>query len=108
VNAFTRIAAACFVCVICEAGSERVESQYPALSDAASDGAVTRGWIPDVLPESSKGIHEIHNPSSPRTWCAFEFTPGDSGWLEKLKVVSDFPVTVRQLEDPVQRGGPKS
>jgi len=101
VGTFIRIAALCFACVVCQACSERVESYYPALSDAVHDGAVTRGWIPDLLPESSRSIHEIHSPDSPRTWCAFEFRPGDSRRLEKLAVVGDaLPATVRQIEDP--------
>ena len=38
---------------------------------------------------------------TPRTWCAFEFTPGDSRRLEKLAVVGDaLPATIRQIEDP--------
>jgi hypothetical protein len=91
----------CLVCVLCQSCREQVESYYPALSDAVNDGAVSRGWIPDVLPDSSKSIHEIHNPSSPRTWCAFEFVPDDSRRLEKrATAAAALPAAVKHIDDP--------
>jgi hypothetical protein len=58
--------------------SERREAFYPSLADAISAGEINRGCIPDFLPESSRAIHIIYAPESPRTYCAFEFSPSDS------------------------------
>jgi hypothetical protein len=59
--------------------SDLQESFYPSLADAAKDGAITRGWIPDeYLPQSSFSIREVHDLSPSAEWCAFEFNPTDS------------------------------
>jgi hypothetical protein len=87
------------ICLAC--GGERFESLYPSLADAEKDGAVIRGWIPDFLPESSRAIHELHRISGGKTWCAFEFVPGDSGRLRKnVKNVDVLPASVRRILDP--------
>jgi hypothetical protein len=82
--------------------SDRQESFYPALADATRAGEITRGWIPDFLPESAQAIHIIYDPGSPRTYCAFEFSPDDSQRLIKdLNNLDALPPSVRD----VQRSG---
>jgi hypothetical protein len=49
---------------------DRRESFYPSLADAIRAGEINRGWIPDFLPESSRAIHIIYDPVSPRTYSA--------------------------------------
>lgn len=61
--------------VSCE--NDRREAYYSSLADARRDGAIDRGWIPEILPESSSNIHELHEVSGGRTWCAFDFAQTD-------------------------------
>jgi hypothetical protein len=81
---------------------DRRESFYPSLAEADKDGAITRGWIPDdLLPSSSRTIHEVHEISPSTEWCAFEFLPTDSQSLRKdLKGVDSLPASVRRVPDP--------
>lgn len=88
--------------------SDRYESFYPSLVEANKDGAITRGWIPDdVLPDSSRSIHEVHYLSPSREWCAFEFAPEDSGKLHKnLMRIDVLSPSVRIVRDPKVRWWP--
>jgi hypothetical protein len=89
--------------IILAAGcGDRRESSYPSLADAIRAGEINRGWIPDFLPESSRAIHIIYDPASPRTYCAFEFSPADSQRLMKnLTNLDALPPSVKH----VQRSG---
>jgi hypothetical protein len=82
--------------------SDRYESFYPSLADADKHGAITRGWIPDdILPSSSRAIHEVHDFSPSREWCAFEFATEDSENLRKnLKRIDVLPPSVRRVRNP--------
>jgi hypothetical protein len=82
--------------------SDRFESYYPSLAEAEKDGAIDRGWVPDdILPSSSRNIHEVHDLSPSREWCAFEFAPDDSERFRKsLKSIDVLPPSVRRLRDP--------
>jgi hypothetical protein len=81
---------------------DRYESFYPSLEEADKDGAITRGWIPDnLLPSSSRAIHEVHYLSPSTEWCTFEFNPSDSQRLRKnLKSVDMIPAPVRRVPNP--------
>jgi hypothetical protein len=82
--------------------SDRYESFYPSLADAEKDGAITRGWIPDdLLPSSSRAIHELHDLSPSREWCGFEFATDDSQRLrENLRSIDLLPPSVRHVRNP--------
>src|SRR5205823_428258 len=82
--------------------SDRYESFYPSLAEAEKDGATTRGWIPDdLLPISSRAIHEVHDLSPSTQWCAFEFDPADTQHLRKnLKRTDVIPTPVGPLPNP--------
>jgi hypothetical protein len=79
--------------------SDRYESFYPSLAEAAKDGAITRGWIPDdFLPRSSHSIHEVHDLSNSTEMCAFEFVPTDSqNILANLKPLDVLPQSVGRV-----------
>jgi hypothetical protein len=96
------IIAAWFVVGRLSASSDRYESFYPSLAEADKDGAITRGWIPDeFLPHSSRSIHEVHDLSPSREWCAFEFVPADSQiLLANLKHVDVLPLSVSHVPSP--------
>jgi len=89
-------------CVLVACSSDRHESCYPSLADADKAGAITHGWIPDdLLPGSSRAIHEVHEISPSTEWCAFEFLPADSQGLRKnLKSVDALPPPVRRVPSP--------
>ena len=78
------------------------ESFYPSMTEAAKDGAINRGWIPDdLLPHTSHAIHEAHDLSPSTEWCAFEFAPADAQYLRKnLKRVDVPPPFIRHVPNP--------
>jgi hypothetical protein len=89
------------ICSLIACHSDRLESFYPTLADADIDGATIRGWIPDLLPRSSRSIHEVHDLSPSTEWCAFEFVPTDSQVLRKnLKSVIALPRSVERVPNP--------
>jgi hypothetical protein len=90
------------ISVLLACGGDRRESFYPSLAEADKDGAITRGWIPDdLLPGSSRTIHEVHEISPSTEWCAFEFLPTDSQRLRKnLKNVDVLPPSVKRVPSP--------
>jgi hypothetical protein len=81
-------------------GSE--ESFFPSLTEAGKDGAITRGWIPDdILPRSSRDIHEIHDLSPSTEWCAFKFVPTDAqSLLKNLRHADVLPSSMRSVPSP--------
>jgi len=81
---------------------DRSESFYPSLTDADKAGAIAHGWIPDdLLPGSSRAIHEVHEISPSTEWCAFEFLPPDSQGIRKnLKSVDALPPSVKHVPSP--------
>jgi hypothetical protein len=89
-------------CLLIAWPGDRTESFYPSLAEAAKDGAITRGWIPDdLLPSSSRAIHEVHDLSPSREWCAFDFATDDSENLRKnLKSIDALRSSVRRVRDP--------
>jgi hypothetical protein len=84
-----------------QARGNRQESSYATLADAVKAGEISRGWIPEYLPTSSHAIHIVYDPSSPRTWCAFEFSPADSQSFKKnLKSVNALPQRLKRVDSP--------
>jgi hypothetical protein len=90
------------ICAFITFHSDRQESFYPSLAEADKDGAIARDWIPDdLLPSSSRAIHEVHDLSPSTEWCSFEFVPADSQTLRKnLKAVGALPPSVRRVPNP--------
>lgn len=87
-------------CLVAGCGDHR-EVVYPSFADADKDGAITRGWIPDYLPESSRAIHSVQEDSPSREWCSFEFLSQDSRGLRKnLKSVDALPPSVKRVPSP--------
>ncbi|MBZ5540343.1 MAG: hypothetical protein LAN61_07470 [Acidobacteriia bacterium] len=102
-KAFLLMAVLCvgLACILVVGCGDRRELFYPAFADADKDGAITRGWIPDYLPESSRAIHSVQEVSPSKEWCAFEFLPTDSQSLRKnLKSVDALPPSVRRVPSP--------
>jgi hypothetical protein len=80
---------------------DRHESFYPSLAEADKDGAITRGWIPEFMPASSRDIHEVHEISPSKEWCSFEFLPADSQSLRmNLQSVESLEPSVGRVSSP--------
>lgn len=98
-----RIVGLTFLCLLpltagCSHGKESFYANFAAADKA---GMVTRGWIPEFLPRSSRNIHEIGDISPTFEYCAFDFSPGDSRDLKKaLTPVNSPPAWVRKVPDP--------
>ena len=68
-----------FILIAVIAGcGETPEVYYPTYSEAISDDAVGRGWIPAWLPKSAIDIHEIHNIDTNRSMLAFRWDGADN------------------------------
>lgn len=91
-----------FASILIASCGDRNESFYPSLTDADKAGAITRGWIPaDLIPASSRAIHETHELSPSTEWCAFEFSPADSqGFRKNLKSIDMLPPSVSHVPSP--------
>ena len=92
----------CISGLLLQSCGERLESFYPHLTDAIDSGALTRGWIPNFLPESSYDIHEMHDITSSRTWCSFNFAPDDSHGLRNAFAgsVDTLPPELKHIDSP--------
>ena len=89
--------------------NDRQESFYPSLPEAQKDGSIDRGWVPnDLLPETVRNIHEVHDLSPSKQWCAFEFSPLDSQKLHRaLKSISTLPLSVERVPRPGVKWWPR-
>lgn len=66
-----------FLSIFCLAGcDETPHAHYARAADAVSAGAVTRGWIPEVMKSDVSDIHESHDLDSNHGSASFHYTPG--------------------------------
>jgi len=63
----------CIMAIAFTACSERFTEYYPKYEDAAKDGAVKRGWIPEIVPKTAIEIHEQHDLDTNDVWIRFTF-----------------------------------
>jgi len=67
--------------VSCGRSLDDMDVAYADRKEAEEDGAFTRGWIPEFIPNSSKSIHEMHNLDTNAGGFSFEFGRGDDGTM---------------------------
>ncbi len=67
--------------------SDEYESRYASKAEAVRDGAIARGWIPDILPADALDIREVHNIDTNRTWCCFTSPGGVEQVRKRLQEV---------------------
>ena len=100
----------CCVAVLL-AGCKRHDNEvsYPTLKDAERDGAITRRWIPEYLPASTRNIQEALDLSPSTLWLSFEFDPHDSDVLRsKLQTEADkAPSSLTYVPNPGVRWWPR-
>lgn len=65
--------------------SEDFESQYSDVNTARADGAFDRGWLPEIVPDDSIDIREVHNIDTNITWGCFVIPSGTEEVRRKLK-----------------------
>jgi hypothetical protein len=53
--------------------SETFDTTYKSYSEAVSAGAVSRGWVPNWLPEQASDILEVHNIDSNAVMLRFSY-----------------------------------
>jgi hypothetical protein len=76
---------------------ETKDSFYPNLDAAKKAGAIERGWIPGIIPESSKEIYERHNLDTNRVWIRFKFERKDiEGLIQQLEEIS--PTEIERIK----------
>jgi len=63
--------------ITCTACTEQQEASYADLAAAERAGAIQRGWVPDWLPQSARGLREVHNLDTNQNMLAFRYDPSD-------------------------------
>lgn len=67
-----------------------VTSRYATLDDARKDRLFKRGWLPDVLPASSRNIRVSNNADTNHSKGGFSFDPADfSAFAARLRPTGD-------------------
>ena len=63
---------------------EVVTASYDTIAQAERAGAVSRGWLPQGLPQGTHDIREAHDPDTNRRWGLFSFKAGEEDALKRL------------------------
>lgn len=71
-----------------------MDASYATYADAEKGGAVTRGWVPNFVPQSATSIQEFHNLDTNVQLMTFRFDPSDLALMREKLTPSD-PDTVR-------------
>jgi len=65
-------------------------SQYSTLEEAEIDGAIERGWLPSILPRSSRNIFKKHNLDTNQVVFRLEFDAEEAiSVIVKLETPTD-------------------
>ena len=89
------------VFLACCGCSDSFDASYATLDDARRAGAISRGWIPECLPSSSREIREHHDIDINHGWMRFGFEPADSVvFLHAIRRVPDDSIRFLQLAIP--------
>jgi hypothetical protein len=85
---------------------EAMQASYSSAAAARADGGVTRGWLPDELPDSAFSISESHDLDTNTGSGSFSFGPADSDSF-RAKLQPAPPADVHRLHKPdkLQRDG---
>lgn len=95
------------IALLARCSTSRSACPYASLAHADKDGAITRGWIPEFLPASSRNIYEAHEDSPEVEWCAFEFSSEDSQDFQKaLQSIGESPASLQHVPNPEMQWWP--
>lgn len=83
-------------------GCGEIQDTFYANIDAAKkDGAIKRGWIPNILPESSSEIYERSDIDSNQVWLRFKFDKKDiKSLLEQVEEVDTAEINTIKFNKP--------
>src|SRR5437764_14440471 len=56
---------------------EQREASNSERASAERAGAIQRGWIPDWLPKSARGLREVHDLDTNQSMLTFRYDPSD-------------------------------
>ena len=68
--------------LLCSCG-ETQTNRYSSREEVIKDGAIQRGWIPEIIPNSSFNIVETHNIENNHIDGSLEYKETDEAYLEK-------------------------
>lgn len=87
--------------VLVIACSERVLTFYKKYEDAAKEGAVQRGWIPEIVPKNAREIHEQHDLDTNEVWVRFYIQKEEKSRVTAgLKKLTDDEILKIKLKYP--------
>jgi hypothetical protein len=84
-------------CLSIACGYDTVENRYATLSEAVEHGAITHGWIPEFLPESSTSIIERHDLDTNEIWLSFDLPAAEHLFLRDVCPATDAVVGPRSV-----------
>jgi hypothetical protein len=73
------------------------ESHYPTVAAARRDGAFERRWLPEVVPDDSEDLHEVHDIDTNVTWVCFRTPSGLAVVRARLSGLS-----ARRVSGPIE------
>jgi hypothetical protein len=93
----TRLFLACVATVGVSCGLDEQQVHYANVEAARTEGAFSRGWLPDVLPSDAVDIWERHNLDTNETWACSKTPSGVAQVRSKLDALRarrvDWPAT---------------
>ena len=78
-------------------GCDNVTSKYATIQDARNDKLFERGWLPDILPASSRNIRTSNDLDLNTSEGEFFFSPTDAqAFTSQLRLVGNASVNTSQ------------
>ncbi len=84
-------------------GCAEINSQtyaFATLAEARQAGAISKGWVPEGLPASSRDIRVAQLPGTAQHWGIINFSGADEGALRALLQPSEVPLTGERCDMP--------
>ena len=81
--------------------SDFKESHYSRMAEARRAGAIDRGWLPDLLPDNTTNVREVHDIDTSQTWCAFDLAEPEATKLQAgMSLLGRTDVLARTIRAP--------
>lgn len=85
--------------------NDRVETSYATYEEARRDRLFERGWLPSIIPRSSRSIEVISDVDTNTAQGSFEFSAGtDNEFVSHLKECMKPYLHLEELGDLFQKG----
>lgn len=97
-----------FLSLFVLACSETKDNFYKTIDEARRNSAFDKGWIPDILPASSREIHERHDLDTNAVWLRFKFDKTDvKGLIDQLEEIKPAEINTIEITRPNVNWWPK-